>query len=90
MYVAPGIFAAVSQPGYLTLYATGIRCVADLSAVTATLGDVTAQVLYAGPQNQFPGLDQISLQIPATLSGTFTLRIVANGVAANPVSITLP
>jgi uncharacterized protein (TIGR03437 family) len=63
---------------------------ADLSAVIATLGDVTAQVLYAGPLNQFPGLDQINLEIPARLSGTFTLRIGANGVAANPISITLP
>ena len=50
---------------YLVLFATGLR--AGITAATA--GGAPAEVLYAGPQAQFPGLDQVNLRLPASIAG---------------------
>jgi uncharacterized protein (TIGR03437 family) len=39
-------------------YGTGIQGRSSLNNVAASVNGVPAQVLYAGPQTQFPGLDQ--------------------------------
>jgi uncharacterized protein (TIGR03437 family) len=81
----------VSNPtdtNVLVLYATGIRN-ALLPSITAQLGSVNPSVLFAGAQSQFPGLDQINLQLPGSLagSGQVMLQIVASGQKANPVRL---
>jgi uncharacterized protein (TIGR03437 family) len=73
---------------YLALYGTGIR---NSASVTVTIGNENVTPMYAGPQNQYPGLDQINVQIPADLKGRGRLSVVVtvNGQISNPVWITL-
>lgn len=72
-------------PVYLILYGTGIGS----AAVTATIGGVNANVQYSGPQGTYPGLDQVNLLIPASLSGQGQVEVLvtAAGKPANPVYI---
>jgi uncharacterized protein (TIGR03437 family) len=80
--VAPG---SPGAPTILELYGTGIRGRADLAAVTATVGGTNAPVLYAGPQSQYPGLDQVNLELPPGLTPGQTVDIVITvaGLRAN-------
>jgi len=74
---------------YLLLFGTGIR---NASNVTVQIGDQNAAVTYAGPQNQYPGLDQINVQIPADLKGRgrLSITVAANGQISNPVWAMFP
>lgn len=54
---------------FLILYGTGIRYFSSLAVVNAQVGGAPVQVLYAGPQGGFVGLDQINLRLPRTLIG---------------------
>jgi uncharacterized protein (TIGR03437 family) len=76
--------ADTSRTVYLTLYATGLRRARDTSV---TIGGVRAALLYAGAQSQFPGLDQINVEIPRNLRGRVTIEVTAGGRTANPVFI---
>jgi uncharacterized protein (TIGR03437 family) len=73
----------------LVLYGTGIRNNSGLNSVAVTIGGIVAPVLYAGPQNQYPGLDQINVQIPPGLAGKGEVDVVVlvNGKAANTVRV---
>ena len=72
----------------LVLYGTGIRGLASLASVSATIGGANIPVLFAGSQGQFTGLDQINLgPIPRGLNGLTDIAIVAGGKAANRVQI---
>ena len=73
-----------SRPVYLTIYVTGLRRARD---TTVTIGGVRANLLYAGAQPQFPGLDQINVELPRNLSGRAAIVITAGGRTANPVFI---
>jgi uncharacterized protein (TIGR03437 family) len=53
----------------LLLFGTGIRGRSQLSSVSATVGGEPVVVQYAGPQNEFQGLDQVNLFLPRTLAG---------------------
>jgi uncharacterized protein (TIGR03437 family) len=76
-------------PVYVSLYGTGIRHVSSLANVTCTVGGVVVPVLYAGPQNTYPGLDQVNLQLPPSLHGMGDVDLVltVDGQAANTVRI---
>jgi uncharacterized protein (TIGR03437 family) len=71
---------------YLILYATGIRWTPD---VAVTLGGQPAPLYYAGPQGQYPGLDQVNVLVPASLAGAgvVEVRLTAGSRAANVVSV---
>jgi len=73
---------------YLSLFGTGIR---NSSAVTVQIGNENAAVSYQGPQNTYPGLDQVNVLIPSDLKGRGRLDVVvtANGQASNPLWIML-
>src|SRR5579872_3490689 len=58
-----------AAPVYLSLYGTGIRHVTSLANVICTIGGVNAPVLFAGAQGQYPGLDQVNVQVPLVLRG---------------------
>lgn len=79
-----------ADQAYLLLYATGLRA-AGTSGVSVTVNGVSAPVLYAGNQGGFSGLDQVNVTLPASLAGagSVAIRVQANGVAANPVNITV-
>jgi uncharacterized protein (TIGR03437 family) len=74
---------------YLVLYGTGIRGHAN-NGVTARVAGRPADVLYAGAQGAYPGLDQINLRIPLTVGGTGTVEIqlIVDGSPSNTVTAT--
>ncbi|MFN0086004.1 MAG: kelch repeat-containing protein [Blastocatellia bacterium] len=73
----------------LVLFGTGIRHRTGLSAVGARIGGTDAPVLYAGPQNDFVGLDQLNIRLPRSLAGRgeVEVAIVVDGAEANPVRV---
>jgi uncharacterized protein (TIGR03437 family) len=75
----------------LILYGTGIRNHAVTStSVSAQTNGVSSQVLYAGAQGVYPGLDQVNLLLPRTLpAGTVNIAVIVDGIPANVVTIAL-
>jgi uncharacterized protein (TIGR03437 family) len=73
----------------LVLFGTGLRFLTGLNGVSATIGGSTAQVVYAGKQPEFIGLDQINLLLPSSLAGrgVVQLQLTVDGKAANPVTL---
>ncbi|MGH9671681.1 MAG: hypothetical protein ACRD44_00740 [Bryobacteraceae bacterium] len=59
---------------YLLLYGTGIR--GRQGDVTLLMGGVEVPVIFAGPQGEFPGLDQVNVLIPRSLFGRGLVDIV--------------
>ena len=88
-FPSPISLGAQSDNAYLILYGTGIR--GAQSSVTVTIQGVPAPVTYSGPQPQFPGLDQINVQIPPTHagSGLVSVALSASGIPANIVTIAI-
>jgi uncharacterized protein (TIGR03437 family) len=80
-----------SDQVYLSLYGTGIRGRSALSQVVVTIAGVPVEVLYAGTQSQYPGLDQVNVKLPASLAGKgdITISISVDGQAANVVRLVL-
>ena len=74
----------------LALFGTGLRA-AGTPGVAATINGNTVPVTYAGPQLDYPGLDQVNIQLPASLagSGNVAIQLTANGIAANTVHIVI-
>jgi uncharacterized protein (TIGR03437 family) len=79
----------VDTPIYLSFYGTGIRGRSSLDNVKVTIGSVDVTALYAGPQNQFPGLDQVNVPLPLSLrgAGEVNVTVTVDGVTSNPVKI---
>jgi uncharacterized protein (TIGR03437 family) len=71
---------------YLILHGTGIRAATQTSV---TLGGISAPVLFAGPQGEYPGLDQVNVQVPDALArrGLVEVRLSGDAIAANPVTV---
>jgi uncharacterized protein (TIGR03437 family) len=76
---------------FLELYGTGLRGRSSLANVTATIGGIPAQVLFAGPQGEFPGLDQVNLSLPLSLRGKGETKLIltVDGIVANTVRVNL-
>ncbi len=74
---------------YLILYGTGLRNRSSLASVTALIGGAAAQVLYAGPQGDFLGLDQINLRVPSALAerGEVDVTVMAEGRVTNTLRV---
>jgi len=74
---------------FLELYGTGIRGRTSLANVSATIDGVSAEVLLAGAQGQFPGLDQVNIVLPHDLQGhgEQDLVLTVDGHAANKVRV---
>ena len=84
--VSPIDFGTSGDRLFLALYGTGVRC----SAVTLQVGPASVPVLYAGPQGQYPGLDQINAgELPHTLAGAGQVDVIlqCDGVRANTVAV---
>jgi uncharacterized protein (TIGR03437 family) len=86
---APVNLGADTDQLIVSLFGTGIRFRSSLEAVQVQVGGERADVLYAGAQGQFIGLDQINLRVPRTLRGRGTVNLVLSvaGVAANTVTL---
>ncbi|MDX2044534.1 MAG: hypothetical protein SF097_25210 [Acidobacteriota bacterium] len=82
----------LSIPGdqvFLLLFGTGLRYHNSLSTVTATIGGIPVEVLYAGAQGDYLGLDQVNLRLPQSLTGRgeVSLALTVDGKAGNDVRV---
>jgi uncharacterized protein (TIGR03437 family) len=73
----------------VVLYGTGIRH-ASAKPLCMIAGQ-SVEVLYAGAQGEFPGLDQVNLLLPPSLrgAGATLVQLTFDGIAANPVTLTI-
>jgi uncharacterized protein (TIGR03437 family) len=73
----------------LELYGTGWRNLSSRAAVSVKIGGVEAEVLYAGQQFGFAGLDQMNVRVPRALAGRGEVDVVVtvDGQQANVVKI---
>ena len=80
-----------SDQVFLIPYGTGIKNRSALSAVTAQIGGAGAEVLYAGPQGDFVGLDQVNIRLSRNLigRGEVDVALSVDGRAANTVRINI-
>jgi len=85
------INVGVSGTVYLTLYGTGFRNRSSLANVQVTVNGVSVPVQYAGVQSSFPGLDQVNVSLPPSLSGTGVANAVltVDGQVSNTVTVTI-
>ncbi len=79
----------VDAPVYLSFYGTGISGYSSLSNVSVTIGGMSFPALYAGPQPQFPGVDQVNVPLSLSLrgAGVVNVTVTVDGVTSNPVQI---
>jgi uncharacterized protein (TIGR03437 family) len=75
---------------FLVLYGTGIRGRSSQFSVRTTVGGTEVEVLYAGAQGGFVGLDQVNFKLPRSLAGRGAVDIIltADDKQANIVNIT--
>ena len=72
----------------ISLYGTGLGISGD--AVGVTLDGYSAQVLYAGPVADYPGLFQINAQVPSGYLPTGALDVVVTvGTSASQAGVTV-
>ena len=76
---------------FLVLFGTGWRFRSSLSAVKCDIGGVNAEVLYAGTQGGFVGLDQMNVRLARSLIGRGEIDVVVtvDGKPANTVRISV-
>ena len=74
---------------YLLLFGTGLRYRGGLPTVSASIGGTVSEVMFAGPQGQLVGLDQVNLVLPRTLigRGEVNLTMTVDGKTANLAKI---
>jgi len=74
---------------YMVFYATGIRRAAQ-GQVTVSIGGVNVPVAYSGAQGFFTGLDQVNVQLPASLAGRGDVPLILSvaGKQANTARLT--
>jgi uncharacterized protein (TIGR03437 family) len=69
---------------FLVLYGTGLRGAAG-AGTHLKIGNIELAILYIGNQTEFPGLDQINVELPPTLagSGEVEIQLEVEGKRAN-------
>lgn len=80
-------FPANLDQAVLILYGTGWRNSPSNPLVRIT--NNSAEVLYSGPQPEFPGLDQININWRSEWKGRFTLILESDSVRSNPLEFTI-
>jgi uncharacterized protein (TIGR03437 family) len=80
----------------LVVYGTGLRFRSSLENTVAAVGGSTLPLEYAGPQGDFPGVDQVNINIPAAFrslfrrsSGLACLRLDVDGRLAGNVCLAI-
>jgi uncharacterized protein (TIGR03437 family) len=88
---APIDLGPENEQVFLILFGTGFRQRSSLSATSLSIGGVSVEVLYAGAQGDFVGLDQVNARLPRSLigRGEIDVRLTANGQTANIVGISI-
>lgn len=82
---------AASDQLFLILFGTGARFGSSPAAATCLIGDVNAEVLYAGAQGDFVGLDQANVRLPRNLigRGEVTVVLTVDGKMSNAIYINI-
>jgi uncharacterized protein (TIGR03437 family) len=76
---------------FLVLFGTGIRNRSSMSTVTAKIGGVDVEVLYAAEQGYFSGLDQVNVRLPRSLAGRgeVDIELTVESQTANTVKVNI-
>jgi uncharacterized protein (TIGR03437 family) len=82
---------AATDQVFLELYGTGIRGCSALKDVSAKIGSQNGEVVYAGPQGYFAGLDQVNVRVPRSLAGQgdADVVLVVCGSTTNTVTVNI-
>lgn len=77
---------------YLVLFGTGFRhysSAGDAARITAQIGGVDAQIVFAGAQGELVGVDQLNLLLPRTVAGRgeVDVKLTVNSTTANVVKV---
>jgi len=84
-------FGPESDQLFLILFGTGFRYRSSLSAASAVIGGTIAEVVFAGAQGDFTGLDQANIRLPRNLAGRgdTEIALTIDGKPANTVTINI-
>ncbi|MDX2032296.1 MAG: hypothetical protein SF339_16600 [Blastocatellia bacterium] len=76
---------------FLVLFGSGFRNRSSLVGVVAQIGGTAAEVLYAGSQGGFVGLDQLNIRVPRSLAGRGEVDVIVlvDGKVANTVRVNI-
>jgi uncharacterized protein (TIGR03437 family) len=74
---------------FLSLSGTGIRYHQGLTSVSVSIGGVATSVLYAGPQWQYAGLDQVNVEVPRQLRERRQVEVVLAVAAKSANAVTV-
>ncbi|MDD1751139.1 MAG: SBBP repeat-containing protein [Methanothrix sp.] len=76
---------------FLLLFGTGIRGRSSTENVSATIGGKKLSVMAAVAQSEYPGLDQVNVELPRELAGAGAadLLITVDGANSNRVKLLL-
>jgi uncharacterized protein (TIGR03437 family) len=92
-YACPNVPIRLSQAdrAVLSLYSSGVRMRSSLHSVQVRVGAIDVPVLYAGPSDRYPWIDQIDVELPPSLqqAGRSLVFVTVEGKAANPVQVLL-
>ena len=82
---------SVSDQVFLLLFGTGLRHRTELSTARAQIGGQAAEVLFAGAQGSFAGVDQINVRLSRDLQGRGAVNVTmtVDGQTTNTVSLSL-
>ena len=87
-FYAPVPIDVTSGSAYLSLFGTGFR---NAKIFGARVNSDSVQVVYAGPQPSFAGLDQVNLLLPASLAGSGCSTVAVStgllGLSSNTVYV---
>jgi uncharacterized protein (TIGR03437 family) len=77
------------QQVFIILYGTGFRGASSVDAAQATIGGLPAKVVEIAGNADFPGLDQVRIQVPREAAGKGLADVVfsPDGTASNTVRI---
>ncbi len=80
---------AAGDPVVLVLFGTGLRFRNPSGMVTATAGGEPAEVLYAGPQPEYVGIDQVNVRLAQSLAGRgdIDVSVMVDGKVSNTVRV---
>jgi uncharacterized protein (TIGR03437 family) len=85
------INVAGPERSVIEFYGTGIRNRHGLQSLSATLGGLPVRVLYAGPQSQYAGLDQVNIELSPQLRGRGRVELIllVDGKPVNTVDLVI-
>jgi uncharacterized protein (TIGR03437 family) len=65
------------------------KAISATSTISATIGSMPVEILFAGLAPLYPGVAQMNLKIPALASGVYSLVIYIGGAASNTAQLVI-